>query len=80
MLSIEKDSHAEEICIHGTPEDLREFAKKLWAIAEKGESRGVHQEQFSTSFSSDPELSTTLQGDSDEFSIVTRLTVCSYGK
>ncbi len=35
MLSIEKNSKAEEIFIHGSPEELREFAKKLWAIAEK---------------------------------------------
>ena len=40
MLTIEKDSKAEKICIHGTPESLRELAKKMWAIAEETESKG----------------------------------------
>lgn len=78
MISVEKDSKAEEICIHGTPESLREFAKKLWAIAEKSESKGKHKEQMTTKSNSEPELSTKLQGDSNQYRIVKKLTICGY--
>ena len=77
MLSIEKDSTAEEIFIHGTPEALREFAKKLWAVAEKGEAKGKHKEHLTTKSSSDPELSTKLQGDPSKYSVVKKSSICS---
>ncbi len=44
MLSIGKDRSAEYIYLYGSAEDLREFAKKLWAIAEQSERKGQHSE------------------------------------
>lgn len=75
MLTVEKDLKAEEIFIHGTPESLREFAKKLWAIAEKGETKGKHKEQLSTKTGSDPELSSKLQGEATKHSVIKTLTI-----
>jgi hypothetical protein len=48
MITVEKDAKAEEIFIHATPEDLREFAKTLWAISQKAELKGKHKEQLTT--------------------------------
>ena len=76
MLTIEKDSKAEEVCIHGTPESLRELAKKLWVIAEKSESIGKCQEQLTTEMGADPELSTKLQGEAGKYSVINKLTIC----
>ena len=79
MLSIEKDSKASEICIHGTPESLREFAKKLWVIAEKSESSGESRERLTTKATSDLQLSNKLQGKAGKYSIVDKLTVYGHG-
>jgi len=79
MITIEKDSTAEEIYIHGTPESLREFAKKLWAIAEKSETKGKHKEQITTKTDSDPQLSNQLQGEPNKHSIIKKLTISSRG-
>ena len=76
MITIEKDSKAEEIFIHATPEDLREFAKKLWAISEKADTKGKHKEQLTTK--GDPDdiiLSTELQGEPRKHSIIKQLTI-----
>lgn len=56
MITIEKDSKAEEIFIHADPEELRGFAKMLWQISEKAESKGKHKEQFTTKIDSEIEL------------------------
>jgi len=80
MLTIEKDSKAEEICIHGTPESLRELAKKLWVIAEKSETQGKHHERITTAKGSDPELSTQLQGKAGEYSVINTLAICGRDK
>ncbi len=69
-----------EICIHGSPESLREFAKKLWILAEKSESQGKSNEQFTTSTNSEPELSNKLKSEADMFSIIKKLTVFGWGK
>ena len=80
MFTVEKNSKEDEVCIHGTPEDLREFAKKLWSIAEKSESKDSYQEQITNLADSDLELSTKLQGDAEKYSAMTKLTVCGHGK
>jgi hypothetical protein len=77
MITIEKDTKAEEIFIHADPEELRGFAKKLWKISEKAEANGKHKEQFTTKLDSDIELSTkTLVGDG-KHAIVKKLTISS---
>ena len=76
MLSIEKDSKAEEIFIHGSPEELREFAKKLWAIAEKTETKGKHKEQLSSQNSSEPQLSSKPQGEPGKHKVIKQLSIC----
>ena len=73
MITIEKDKQAEEIFIHGSPESLREFAKELWAIAEKSESKGKHKKQLTTK--SEHELSTKLQGEKGKHTIIKKLTI-----
>lgn len=77
MITIEKDATAEEIFIHATPEDLREFAKRLWAISEKADMKGKHKEQLTTKKGGDIELSTELQGEPRKHSIVKKLTISS---
>lgn len=77
MLSIEKDKQAEEIFIHGSPQDLREFAKQLWAIAEKGETKGKHKEQLTTKSDSELQLSSKLAGEPAKHSVIKKLTICS---
>ncbi|NTS76804.1 hypothetical protein HR060_07960 [Catenovulum sp. SM1970] len=77
MITIEKDAKAEEIFIHGSPESLREFAKKLWAISEKGETKGKHKEQLTTKKGSQIELSTKLQGEPRKHSVIKKLTICT---
>ena len=71
MITIEKDSNAEEIFIHSTPEDLREFAKKLWALSEKADAKGTHKEQFT----SKDELSATLKGEPRKHSVIKKLSI-----
>tara|TARA_B100000767_G_C19473748_1_gene413249 strand:- start:367 stop:609 length:243 start_codon:yes stop_codon:yes gene_type:complete len=77
MITIEKDSKAEEVFIHATPEDLREFAKILWAISKKAETKGKHKEQLTTKLDSDVELSTKLKGEPNKHSVIKKLTICS---
>ncbi len=77
MITIEKDSKAEEIFIHATPEDLREFAKKLWAISEKADTQGKHKEQLTTKRDADVFLSTELQSEPQKHSIIKKLTISS---
>lgn len=75
MITIEKDADAQEIFIHGAPEDIREFAKALWQISEKADTKGKHKQQLSTKSSSYPELSSKLKGEPRKHSIVKRLTI-----
>lgn len=77
MITVEKDSKAEEIFIHATPEDLREFAKKLWAISEKAEAKGKHKEQLTAQHGAEFGLSTVLQGEPRKHSVVKKLTISS---
>lgn len=77
MITIEKDNNGEEIFIHAAPEDLRELAKKLWAISEKAETKGKHKEQFTTKQGANIELSTVLRGEPRKHSVVKKLTVSS---
>jgi len=77
MITVEKDSKAEEVFIHATPEDLREFAKKLWAISEKAETKGKHKEQLTTKAGSDIELSAKVKGEPSKHSVIKKLTICS---
>ena len=77
MITVEKDSKAEEIFIHATPDDLREFAKKLWAISEKAETKGKHKEQFTSKAGSDVELSMKLKGERNKHCVIKKLTICS---
>lgn len=77
MITVEKDLNAEEIFIYATSEDLREFAKKLWAISEKADTKGKHKEQFTTKAGSDVELSTKLQGEPRKHSVIKKLTINS---
>jgi hypothetical protein len=78
MITIEKDSKAEEIYIHGSPESLRKFAQKLWMIAEKGESKGKHREQLTTKKNSVLELSAKLYGEPGKNSVIKKLTINSH--
>ena len=77
MITIEKDSNAEEVFIYGSPEDLRVLAKELWAIAEKGETKGKHREQLTTKTNSNIELSTKLHGEARKYSVIKKLSIIS---
>jgi len=77
MITIEKDLKAEEIFIYAAPEDLRELAKKLWAISEKADLKGKHTERLTTKRGTDVELCTQLQGEVGEFSVIEKLTISS---
>jgi hypothetical protein len=77
MITVEKDAKAEEIFIHATPEDLREFAKTLWAISQKAELKGKHKEQLTTKKDSDVKLSSSLNSDSGKHSVIKKLTIHS---
>ena len=76
MITLEKDNNAEEIVIHASASDLREFAKKLWQLSEKADTKGKHKEQFS-SHGFEPELSNQLVGDAKKYKVVKKLTVSS---
>jgi len=80
MITIEKDTKAEEIFIHAAPEDLRGFAKKLWEISEKAETKGKHKERLTTKLDSDIELSTRPLVDGGKHSVVKKLTISSSAK
>ncbi len=80
LLTVEKDAHAEEICLHGTPESLRMFAKHLWAIADAAETAGNHHQRFSSHEGAEPDLTTELQGDAARYSLVHTLTVHGHAK
>lgn len=77
MITVEKDAKAEEIIVHATPIELREFAKQLWAISEKAELKGKHKEQFTPKSGSDVELLTKVQGDPKKYSVIKKLTISS---
>jgi DNA-binding transcriptional regulator PaaX len=77
MITIEKDTKAEEIFIHAVPEDLRGFAKKLWQMSEKADAKGRHKEQFTTKLDSDIELSTRPLAKGSQRSVVKKLTIFS---
>ena len=71
MITLEKDTNAEEIFIHGTPEDIRDFAKTLWDLSVKGDSKGKHTEQLTTK----DELSSQLKGEARKHTVVKKLTI-----
>ncbi len=71
MITVEKDSTAEEIFIHGTPEEIRDFAKKLWDISVKGDTKGKQTEQLTTK----DELSSKLKGESHKHTVVKKLSI-----
>lgn len=75
MITLEKDSNAEEIVIHATPEDLREFAKELWAISQKAETKGKHKQEMTASNSAESWLSPKLKGEQRKYSVVKKLTI-----
>jgi len=75
MITLEKDVKAEEIFIHATPEDLREFAKELWAISQKAEDKGKHKQEMTASTSEDAWLSPKLQGEPKKHSVIKKLTI-----
>ena len=75
MITLEKDSNAEEVFIHATPEDLREFAKELWAISQKAETKGKHKEEMKASSGTGSWLSSKLQGEPRKHSIIKKLTI-----
>ena len=75
MITIEKDAKAEEIFIHASPEDLRGFAKQLWQISEKAETKSKHKEHLTTTKGADSELSNKLQGELRKHTIIKKLTV-----
>lgn len=77
MITIEKDTKAEEIFIHAAPEDLRGLAKKLWQISEKAEAKGKHKEQLTTKLDSDIELSTKPLANGSKHSVIKKLTISS---
>lgn len=77
MITVEKDTKAEEIFIHAAPEDLRGLAKVLWEISEKAETMGKYKEQFTTKLDSDIELSNKPLVDGSKYRVVKRLTISS---
>ena len=75
MITVEKDASAEEIFIHATPEDLREFAKHLWEISQKAETKGKHKEQLSANKGEESWLATKLQGEPRKHTVLKKLTI-----
>ena len=80
MITLEKDANAEEIFLHATPEDLREFAKELWSISQKAETKGKHKEQMTASKSAESWLSTALQGEPRKHSVIKKLTISCHSE
>lgn len=77
MITIEIDNQSEEIFIHADPLDLRELAKKLWAISEKADVKGKHKEQLSTGTGSDLELSAKPRQHAQNRRAIKKLTLSS---
>ncbi len=77
MITIEKDLNAEEIFIHAAPEGLREFARTLWEIADKSETKGKHKKQLTTTGDTGSDLFAQLQGEPGKHSVIKKLTISS---
>ncbi|MDD9892173.1 MAG: hypothetical protein OXT49_01505 [Gammaproteobacteria bacterium] len=77
MITVEIDPKSNEAVIHADPIELREFAKKLWAISEKAEAQGKHIERLSTKAGSEIPLSPTPRGDSKKYRAIKQLTLSS---
>ena len=75
-MTAKKEAPAEQIFIHASPEDLREFAKKLWAISEKADSQGQQQAQLSTAFGNDVELTAKVDGVANQQTLFTEFNIC----
>lgn len=75
MLSVEKDKDAEQIYIHGSPEQLRWLANRLVAIAKEAEKSGQAHDHFMTEDWGGNELTNELMGNSDSHAIINHLIV-----
>lgn len=71
MITLEKDKGAEEIFIHASSDDLREFAKSLWALSEKADIKGSHKAQLTTKDG----LNATLRGEPRKHSVIKKLSI-----
>lgn len=75
MLTVEKDQNAEQIFIHGSPEQLRWLASRLEAIASETEKSGHAHDHFMTSEWGGSELTSEIQGGKESHEIINQLIV-----
>lgn len=75
MLTVEKDKDAEQVYIHGSPEQLRWLARRLDAIAMQAEKSGHAHDHFMTEDWGGNELTNELIGNPESHAIVNHLIV-----
>ena len=75
MLTVEKDKDAEQVYIHGSPEQLRWLARRLDAIALQAEKTGQSHDHFMTEDWGGNELTNELMGNPESYTIVNHLIV-----
>lgn len=75
MLTVEKDKDAEQIFIHGSPEELRQLAAKLVAIAGQAERSGQSHDHFMSAEWGGGELGSNLRGSKESSAIINHVVV-----
>ena len=75
MLSVEKDQNAEQVLIHGSPDQLRWLASRLEAIANEAEKSGHSHDHFMTKEWGGDELTSELQGEKESHELINHLIV-----
>ncbi|WP_148669339.1 Imm32 family immunity protein [Parashewanella tropica] len=75
MLTVEKDENAEQVFIHGSPEELRWLASRLEAIASQAEKSGNSHDHFMTENWGGHELTTELIGNPESHKIINHLVI-----
>jgi len=80
ILTVEKDKEAEQVFIHGTPEELKWLASRIIAIANEAEKSGSSHDHFMTEGWGGNELTSELQGKKESHGIVNHLVVYGWAK
>ena len=80
MLTVEKDSEAQQIFIHGSPEKLRWLASRLVTIANTAEKSGRSHDHFMTAEWGGGELTSKLQGGQESAGgLISHLIIYGWG-
>ena len=79
MLTVERDKEAEQVFIHGSPNQLRWLASRLEAIATEAEKSGQAHDHFMTQDWGGNELTNEPQGGKESHTIINQLIVYGWG-